>query len=211
MKGSPCCAGLMRSCLHTYRTKTNLTQHIIQPWGGYQPSMGGAISQVWGVINQLWGGVINRLWGGPSAKYGGGHQPTMGGYFPTSTNYGGGHQPSMGGVCSHQYQLWGGPSAKYGGGHQPTMGGAISQVWGGGIFPPVCTGSQTRENYFSNTYVLPAGPMNNCANQNAAPRYLSYCSYDSTIHQQYSVSTRIFIGVLVMNLTSFVTILELES
>ena len=124
MKGSPCCAGLMRSCLHTYRTKTNLTQHIIQPWGGgasakyggghqssmggssakygggHQPTMGGAISQVWGVINQLWrgghqpsmGGVINQLWGGPSAKYGGvinqlwgGHQPSMGGgYFPTS-------------------------------------------------------------------------------------------------------------------------------
>ena len=146
MKGSPCCAGLMRSCLHTYRTKTNLTQHIIQPWGGgisqvwgasvkyggpsakyggSSTSYGGAISQVWGVINQLWGGIsqvrgaINQLWGG--------HQPSMGG---SSTNY----------------------------------GGAISQVWGGGIFPLVCTGSQNPENYFSNTYVLPsvnrtAGPI----------------------------------------------------
>ena len=125
MKGSPCCAGLMWSCLHTYRTKTNLTQHIIQPWwgggasgkygGGHQPSMGGAISQVWG-----------------------GHQPTMGG-----------HQPSMGG---HQPTMGGGPSAKYGGGH---------------IFPPVCTGSQNPQNYFSNTYVLPsvnrtAGPNSHC-------------------------------------------------
>ena len=84
MKGSPCCAGLMRSCLHTYRTKTNLTQHIIQPWGG---------------IRQVWGGHQSSM-GGSSAKYGGaisqvwgGHQPTMGGaisqvwggiYFPTS-------------------------------------------------------------------------------------------------------------------------------
>ena len=33
--------------------------------------------------------------------------------------------------------------------------------------------------------------INNCANQNAAQRYLSYCSHDRTIHQQYSVSTRI--------------------
>ena len=94
MKGSPCCAGLMRSCLHT----------SAQVWGGHQPTMvgasakyggghqpimggsstnyGGAISQVWGVINQLWGG-ISQVWGGhqptiggPSAKYGG--------YFPTS-------------------------------------------------------------------------------------------------------------------------------
>ena len=86
MKGSPCCAGLMWSCLHTYRTKTNLTQHIIQPWGGgirqvwggHQLSMEGAISQVWGVISQVWGG-ISQVWGD--------HQPTMGG-----------HQPSMGGV-----------------------------------------------------------------------------------------------------------------
>ena len=138
MKGSPCCAGLMRSCLHTYRTKTNLTQHIIQPWGGHQPSMGGS-----------------------STNYGG-HQPSMGGssakYGGSSTNYGGaisqvwgGHQPTMGG-----------PSAKYGGiinqlwgGHQPSRGG---------IFPPVCTGSQNPENYFSKTYVLPsvnrtAGPI----------------------------------------------------
>ena len=129
MKGSPCCAGLMRSCLHTYRTKTNLTQHIIQPlgggisqvWGGHQPTMGGSsanyggvISQVWGVINQLWGGHQPSM-GGSSAKYGGvinqlwgGHQPSMGG---SSTNYGGvisqvwgGHQPTMGGgVFSHQY------------------------------------------------------------------------------------------------------------
>ena len=73
--------------------------------------------------------------GGPSGKYGG-----------SSAKYGG-------------------ASVKYRGGHQPTMGGAISQVWGGvSIFPPVCTGSQNPQNYFSNTYVLPsvnrtAGPI----------------------------------------------------
>ena len=142
MKGSPCCTGLMRSCLHTYRTKTNLTQHIIQPGGrGHQPSMGeGAISQVWG-----------------------GHQPSMGG---SSTNYGGGPSAKYGGVIN---QLWGGISQVWGaisqvwGGHQPTMGGP-SAKYGGDIFPPVCTGSQNPENYFSNTYVLPsvnrtAGPI----------------------------------------------------
>ena len=122
MKGSPCCAGLMWSCLHTYRTKTNLTQHIIQPWGGgHQASMGGA-----------------------SVKYGGGHQSSMVG---SSAKYRGGHQSSMEGVIN---QLWGG-------GHQPSMGGVS-------IFPPVCTGSQNPQNYFSNTYVLPsvnrmAGPI----------------------------------------------------
>ena len=120
MKGSPCCAGLMRSCLHTYRTKTNLTQHIIQPWGGHQSSMGG----------------------GHQPSIGGGHQPSMGG-----------HQPTMGGAIN---QLWGG--------HQPTMGGPSTNYGGGGIFPPVCTGSQNPQNYFSNTYVLPsvnrmAGPI----------------------------------------------------
>ena len=156
MKGSPCCAGLMRSCLHTYRTKTNLTQHIIQPWGGghqpsmggtsvkygrgHQPSMGGIINQLWGGISQVWG-VISQVWGG--------HQPTMGG---PSAKYGG--------VIN---QLWG-PSAKYGGGHQPTMGGGHQPSGEGGIFPPVCTGTQNPENYFSNTYVLPsvnrtAGPI----------------------------------------------------
>ena len=133
MKGSPCCAGLMRFCLHTYRTKTNLTQHIIQPWGGgHQASMGrggsstnygGAISQVWGGHQVKYGGVISQVWGGPSVKYGG--------------------------VIN---QLWGG-------GHQPSMGGVS-------IFPPVCTGSQNPQNYFSNTYVLPsvnrtAGPTMN--------------------------------------------------
>ena len=127
MKGSPCCAGLMWSCLHTYRTKTNLTQHIIQPWGGHQTSMGGASANYGGAISQVWGG----------------HQPTMGG-----------HQPSMGGVIN---QLWGG--------HQPTMGGPSANYGGGHIFPPVCTGSQNPQNYFSNTYVLPsvnrtAGPIN---------------------------------------------------
>ena len=75
-----------------------------------------------------YGGVINQLWGRPSAKYGGGHQTTMGG---PSAKYGG--------VIN---QLWGGPSAKYGG--------------RGGIFLPVCTGTQNPENYFSNTYVLPS-------------------------------------------------------
>ena len=61
-----------------------------------------------------------------------------------------------------------GSSAKYGfGGHQQTMGGGtIMQQWGIGVsvFPPVCTGTQNLQNYFSNTYVLPsvdrtAGPM----------------------------------------------------
>ena len=113
MKGSPCCAGLMWSCLHTYRTKTNLTQHIIQPWGGgHQASMGGP--------SVKYGGAISQVWGGSSAKYGGAIS-----------------------------QVWGG--------HQLSMGGVS-------IFPPVCTGSQNPQNYFSNTYVLPsvnrtAGPM----------------------------------------------------
>ena len=124
MKGSPCCAGIMRSCLHTYRTKTNLTQHIIQPWGGHQASMGGGISQVWG-----------------------------------------GHQPSMGG-----------PSVKY--------GGVINQLWGGGastkyggvsIFPPVCTGSQNPQNYFSNKYVLPS------VNRTAGPTILRHDDKDEHI------------------------------
>ena len=140
MKGSPCCAGLMRSCLHTYRTKNQLdsAHHptmgggISQVWGGHQPSMGGS-STDYGGASAKYGGVINRLWGGISQVWGG-HQPSMGG---SSTSYGGGHQPTMGGA-----------SAKY----------------GGGIFPPVCTGSQNPQNYFSNTYVLPsvnrtAGPI----------------------------------------------------
>ena len=83
------------------------------------------------------GGAISQVWGG--------HQPSMGG---PSVKYGGGHQPSIGG------------------GHQPTMGGgAISQVWRGvSIFPPVCTGTQNPENYFSNTYVLPS------VNRTAGPK-----------------------------------------
>ena len=113
MKGSPCCAGLMRSCLHTYRTITNLTQHIIQPWGGPSakyggsstnyggPSTnyGGAISQVWGAHQPSMGGVINQLWGAISQVWGG-HQPTMGG---SSTKYGGPSAKYGGGVFSHQY------------------------------------------------------------------------------------------------------------
>ena len=137
MKGSPCCAGLMRSCLHTYRTKINLTQHIIQPWGGASAKYGGG-------HQSSMGGVISQVWGARSAKYGGGHQPTIGGVIN---------------------QLWGEPSAKYvstrggsstnyGGGHQPS----IRPFWGGGIFPPVCTGSQNPQNYFSNTN----GKMNSC-------------------------------------------------
>ena len=93
MKGSPCCAGLMRSCLHTYRTKTNLTQHIIQPWGGvisqvwgghqptmggHQPTMGGPSAKYGGVINQVWGG-INQLWGGISQVWGGAISQVWGG------------------------------------------------------------------------------------------------------------------------------------
>ena len=85
----------MRSCLHTYRTKTNLTQHIIQPLGG------------------------------PSAKYGGGHQPTMGGHQPSMggviNQLWGGHQPSMGGVIN---QLWGGISQVWGGIFPPVCTGS---------------------------------------------------------------------------------------
>ena len=141
MKGSPCCAGLMRSCLHTYRTKTNLTQHIIQPWGG------GASAKYGGGISQVLGGGISQVLGG-------GHQPSMGG-----------HQSSMGGVIN---QLWGGPSAKYGG---------VS------IFPPVCTGSQNPQNYFSNTYVLPsvnrtAGPITNKINQISQLHVRTASSYE---------------------------------
>ena len=114
MKGSPCCAGLMRSCLHTYRTKTNLTQHIIQPWGGHQASMGR------GVINQLWGGVaISQVWGG--------HQPSMG--RGVINQLWGGHQPSMGGSSAK----CGGAIRQVWGGHQPSMGrGVFNQVWVGG-------------------------------------------------------------------------------
>ena len=108
--------------------------------GGHQPSMGGHQSSM------------------------GGHQPSMGGHQPTM----GGHQPSMGGSSTN----YGGSSAKYGGGHQPSMGGSSTNYGGGHqpsmggcIFPPVCTGNQNPENYFSNTYVLPsvnrtAGPIN---------------------------------------------------
>ena len=83
---------------------------------------------------------------------GGGHQPSMGG---PSVKYGGGSSAK-----------YGGPSVKYGGVINQVWG-AISQVWGVSIFPPVCTGSQNPQNYFSNTYVLPsvnrtAGPMNLC-------------------------------------------------
>ena len=139
MKGSPCCAGLMRSCLHTYRTKTNLTQHIIQPWGG-----GGASGKYgWGGHQPTMGGAISQVWGGHQSSMGGGHQPSMGGAI---SQVWGGHQPTMGG-----------PSAKYGGGHQPSMGGVS-------IFPPVCTGSQNPQNYFSNTYVLPS------VNRTAGPK-----------------------------------------
>ena len=94
MKGSPCCAGLMRSCLHTYRTKTNLTQHIIQPWGGHQPSMGGSSTNYGGGPSAKYGGGSSTNYGGAISQVWGGHQPTMGGasakyvggggYFPTS-------------------------------------------------------------------------------------------------------------------------------
>ena len=129
MKGSPCCAGLMRSCLHIYRTKTNLTQHIIQPWGrgGHQATNGGG-------HQSSMGGVISPLWGGPSANYGGAISQVWGG---SSTNYGGAISQVWGGVIN---QLWGG--------HQPSMGGSY--------FPTSTTGSQNPQNYFSNTYVLPS-------------------------------------------------------
>ena len=100
MKGSPCCAGLMRSCLHTYRTKTNLTQHIIQPRGGHQPSMGGSSAKYGGVISQVWGGHQPTM-GGPSTDYGGAISQVWG----VINQLWGGHQPSMGGVIN---QLWGG-------------------------------------------------------------------------------------------------------
>ena len=80
-----------------------------------------------GGIRQVWvGGVINQLWGWSSAKYGGVISQVWGAIS------------QVWGVIN---QLWGGPSAKYGG---------VS------IFPPVCTGTQNPENYFSNTYVLPS-------------------------------------------------------
>ena len=159
MKGSPCCAGLMRSCLHTYRTNQLDSAHHPTIGGGHQPSMGGpsvkyggAINQLWGGISQVWG-AISQVWGAISQVWGG-HQPTMGGHQPSMGGHQssmGGHQPSMGGSSTN----YGGPSAKYGGVINQ-LWGAISQVWGGGIFPPVCTGSQNPENYFSNTYVLPS-------------------------------------------------------
>ena len=96
MKGSPCCAGLMGSCFHTYRTKTNLTQHIIQPWGG-----GGASAKYGGPSVKYGGGVISQVWGGHQPSMGG-HQPTMGGAI---SQVWGGHQPTRGGAIS---QVWGG-------------------------------------------------------------------------------------------------------
>ena len=105
MKGSPCCTGLMRSCLHTYRTKTNLTQHIIQPWGG-------VISQVWGGHQPSMGGHQPSM-GGSSAKYGG----SSTNYGGASTNYGGA-SAKYGGVIN---QLWGGINQLLGGGIFPPV------------------------------------------------------------------------------------------
>ena len=104
MKGSSCCAGLMRSCRHT----------SAKYGGGSSNNYGGVISQVWGGSSTNYGGVINQLWGGSSAKYGGGHQPTMGG---ASANYGGAISQLWGGSSTN---YGGGPSAKYGGGYFPT-------------------------------------------------------------------------------------------
>ena len=115
---------------------------------------------------------LKPTWLSTSSNHGGGgHQATMGG---SSSNYGGaisqlwgGHQPSMGGSSTNYggaSAKYGGSSTNYGGGHQPTMGGAIR---GGHIFPPVCTGSQNPQNYFSNTYVLPS------VNRTAGPKNLS--------------------------------------
>ena len=158
--------------------------HQYQLWGGHQPTMGGPSAKYGGVYSHQYiqEVKIHRI----TSKYGGDHQPTMGGHQPTmgghqptmggsSTDYGGATSqvwggyiptsiyrkskftellPSMGGVIN---QLWGGINRLCGGinrlwgGHQPSMGG--------GIFPPVCTGSQNPQNYFSNTYVLPAGPI----------------------------------------------------
>ena len=92
MKGSPCCAGLMRSCLHTSAKYGGGV--INQLWGGHQPSMGGGHQPSMGGSSTNYGGAISQVWGG--------HQPTMGGAISqvwggSSTNYGGGHQPSMGG------------------------------------------------------------------------------------------------------------------
>ena len=91
MKGSPCCAGLMRSCLHTSAKYGGGHQPTM---GGHQPSMGGSSTNYGGAISQVWRG----------------HQPSMGG---SSTNYGGGHQPKYGGVIS---QVWGGHQPTMGGG-----------------------------------------------------------------------------------------------
>ena len=98
MKGSPCCAGLMRSCRHTSAKYGGV---INQLWGGHQPSMGGSStdyggpSAKYGGASAKYGGAISQVWGG--------HQPTMGGPSAkyggegSSTDYGGAHQPSMGG------------------------------------------------------------------------------------------------------------------
>ena len=103
---------------------------------------------------------LQPTWLSTSSNLGGGHQASMGR---------GGHQPTMGGPSAK----YGGPSVKYQGVISQVWGVVINQLWGGpsakyggvSIFPPVCTGSQNPQNYFSNTYVLPsvnrtAGPIN---------------------------------------------------
>ena len=115
-------------------------------------------------LKPTWLSTSSNHGGGSSAKYGGGHQPSIG----HQPSMGGDHQPTMGGAINQLSKLLpnGGGISQVWGGHQPTMGGPSTNYGGGGIFPPVCTGSQNPQNYFSNTYVLPsvnrtAGPITN--------------------------------------------------
>ena len=117
---------------HTELKPTWLSTSSNHGGGGSSTNYGGVISQVWGVIRQVWVG-------GSSAKYGGGHQASMGRgvinqlWGGSSAKYGGDHQPSMGrGVIN---QLWGG--------HQPSMEGVISQVWVGGVINQVWVGGSS--------------------------------------------------------------------
>ena len=118
-------------------------------------------------------GVINQLWGGGISQVWGGSSAKYGG---ASVKYGG--------VIN---QLWGGPSAKYGGG--------VS------IFPPVCTGSQNPQNYFSNTYVLPsvnrtAGPSSCRWHMNSVVNIMVTCLLKSL--RQTDNKTRQTIDTMVL-------------
>ena len=67
-------------------------------------------------------------------------------------------------------------------------GGTIMQQWGIGvsILPPVCTGTQNPQNYFSNTYLLPS------VNRTAGPNILHAPVYNN------AVTTEAFINLTVL-------------